>query len=447
MRVVGIVRVSRTAGREGASFVSPREQRERIVEKCEREDMELVEVHEEIDISGGDPLTDRPGLLAAVEAVEARDVDAIMVAYFDRLFRSLTVQAEVLERVEAAGGRVIAVDFGEVSAATSVQWVSSTMIGMISEYQKRTARERSGEAVADAVERGVMPWPAVPPGYVKGPDGILAPDETREIVLEAFELRAEGETIATIRDFLRSNGIHRSYQAVASMLRSRIYLGEIHFGELVNPHAHEPIVDRETWNRANAAVVSRGRRGKSDRLLARLGILRCGSCGARMVASVAGPQPRYHFYRCPPTEDCPEKMTIAAHIAEGVVVDRVRQRLADEEGHASALSEARQAEAEVESAQANLEAAIRAFASVEDEPAAHERLAGLRGERDVAIRCAEHLRSLSHGFTLRAAKDWDLLTLDEKRRVIRGLVHSAVVRPGRGPDRVSVTLREETAGR
>ena len=38
----------------------------------------------------------------------------IVAAYLDRIVRSLSVQAEVVTRVEAAGGRVLAVDVGEM---------------------------------------------------------------------------------------------------------------------------------------------------------------------------------------------------------------------------------------------------------------------------------------------------------------------------------------------
>jgi DNA invertase Pin-like site-specific DNA recombinase len=44
-------------------------------------------------VSGGTPLEHRDKLRRAVEAVEAGDADVIVVAYFDRLVRSLRVQA------------------------------------------------------------------------------------------------------------------------------------------------------------------------------------------------------------------------------------------------------------------------------------------------------------------------------------------------------------------
>ena len=96
-RAIGIVRVSEVRGREGESFASPAEQRERIEAVCEREGLRPLYVLDELDVSAGTPLDRRAGLRAAVEAIEAGDADVIVAAYFDRLVRWLRVQAELLE--------------------------------------------------------------------------------------------------------------------------------------------------------------------------------------------------------------------------------------------------------------------------------------------------------------------------------------------------------------
>ena len=44
-----------------------------------------------------------------------------MVAYFDRLVRSLKVQLEVIERVERAGGEIFALDHGKLTNGTAAQ--------------------------------------------------------------------------------------------------------------------------------------------------------------------------------------------------------------------------------------------------------------------------------------------------------------------------------------
>jgi site-specific DNA recombinase len=203
-RAIGIVRVSQTNGRDGDSFASPGEQRDRIRAACERDGLVLLDVIDELDVSGGTPLASRDGLRRAVESVEASEADVIVAAYFDRLVRSLRAQDELVSRVEAAGGSVLALDTGQVTNGSAGQWLSGTMLGAVAEYARRTAAERSGEAQARAVARGVLPWPNIPPGHRRGDDGVLVSDPvTAPIVAPAFAMRAGGETVAAVRAFPR----------------------------------------------------------------------------------------------------------------------------------------------------------------------------------------------------------------------------------------------------
>lgn len=250
-------------------------------------------------------------------------------------------------------------------------------------------------------------------------------------------MRADGATLKEVRAHLARQGIDRSHHGTSSLLRSRLLIGEIRFGDLEGSCA--AVVDRETWTRAQQAIIPRGRRPRSERLLARLGVLVCGTCGARMVVGTAH-NGGYHLYRCPPTGECPRRVTISATIAEQVITDRVRQALSDSEGRASMEADARTASLAAGRAQADLEAAIRAFAGVSDEPVAIARLQELRDERDRARRDAEHLGGLLPALTVNAADDWDLLTVGERRALIRAVVARASVAPGRGAGRITVEL-------
>ena len=445
-RAIGIIRVSQTKGREGESFASPDDQRDRIAADSERRGLRLIDVIEELDVSGGTPLDERSGLRGAVEAIEAGEAEVLVVAYFDRLVRSLPVQAEVVARVEAVGGQVLTVDAGEVSTKSAASWASGTMLGMMAEFQRRSAAERSAEAQARAVSRGVVPWPTIPPGYLRGEDGVLQPDPaTRPAVEGAFRLRAGGATIAEVREYLREQGIERSPHGTQALLASRLLLGEIHFGDLVNLEAHEPIIDRDLWAAVQRVRVPRGRRAKSDRLLARLGVLRCETCGGRMVVGTQTQNGRsYPFYRCSHVrEDCERRVTIGAEIVEQVVAESVCAALADIKGRATVEATAQAADQALADAQCDLDAAIRTLAGFQDEAAARDRLAELRRVRDEARAHREQLGDPRPAVTVTAATDWDRLTLDERRDLIRATVDRVTVGPGRGPGRITVELFAE----
>jgi DNA invertase Pin-like site-specific DNA recombinase len=438
---VGVVRVSRVGARSGETFVSPSEQRMRIEQACAQAGLELIEVIEELDVSGGAALAQRPGLSRAIGLIETGEADVVVVAYLDRLVRSLQVQAEVVSRVEKAGGDVLTVDAGALTNGSSAQWLSGTLLGAVSEYARRVTAERTADAKRRAVERGVPPFPNVPPGYQRGDGGRLEPHPIEaSTVGEAFRLRAEGSTVMDVRTFLRERGIERSYHGVQAMLGSRIYLGELSFGALVNPASHPAIVDAETWTRVQRARSPRGKRAKSERLLARLGVLRCATCGARMVVGSAH-HGQYALYRCPPVGDCPQRVTISAEVAERAVVEATKRAIGERQGSASASGAAEQAEREHERAEADLAAAVEAFSGLDDVAAARERLLALRDERDRKRERADELRAAVAPALTVSVDDWDRLTVDEQRALIRAAVDEVTVAPGRGADRITVRTR------
>jgi DNA invertase Pin-like site-specific DNA recombinase len=426
--------------------VSPREQEQRIATACEHDGLELVDVVQELDVSGGTPLDRRPGLRRAVEMVESGEASVLVVAYFDRLVRSLTVQREVVERVEKAGGGIVAVDVGEVRADTASRWLSSTMLGMVAEYHRRVTAERTQDAKRRAVARGVPPFPLIPPGYRRTDEGRLEPHPGQApAVAEAFRLRAGGATVMQVREYLHQHGVERSFHGTQALLKSRIPLGELRFGELVNSDSHIAIIEPAVWQAAQRMRSPRGRRAISERLLARLGVLRCASCGSRMSVGTTTQRGKvYGFYRCPPVGDCTDRVTISADAAERAVVAFVRDVLGGMSGTASLDDGIGEAELALDACEKELDAAVRAFTGLEDVDAARERLTELHEKRDrTRDRLAELQDAAIPAIGITATGDWDRLTLDEQRALIRAVVDRADVSPGRGPNRITFKLRSE----
>ena len=438
-RAIGIVRVSEVGGRDEIHTLD--EQRERIEALCVREGWRLVAVHEERDVSGGALLADRPGLSQAVTAVLTGHAERLASAYTDRLWRSTEVRSQVVRLVEAAGCEVWSAEEGRISNRNGADKFSGTVRTAADELYRDQISEKSAAAQARAVKLGYWMSPYVPVGYLRA-DKRLAPDpKTASVIADAFRVRDGGATVADVRAFLLERGIAMTYAAVTRMLANRAYLGELHFGKLSNLSAHPAIVDTDTFRRVQRVRVSSGRRARSERLLARLGVLRCGSCGARMSAT-SGHSGTRPMYRCGSHvgDDCPQPVTISAPLVEGLVVDRVRAALADVEGRASVEDNAREADAALERARLDVEAAARAFSGFEDETAVRERLAELSAARDLAQEQVDHLGSHRSVVTINAARDWDRLSLDARRALVRAVVAEVRVAPGRGVERVTVEL-------
>ena len=320
--------------------------------------------------------------------------------------------------------------------------------GSIDHYQRRYAREKSFLAVEIAIEKGKVPWPGEIPGYVRTDSRLIPDEEIVPVIVRAFEIRKDGGTIDAVHAHLLASGIDISYSATQHLLGDRIYLGEIRFGtHTPNLQACTPIISRELFDAVQKTKISRGRRAKSDRLLARIGVLKCGNCGSRMVVGTSN-SADYYIYRCQGS-NCTQRMTILAETVETMVVETVEELRAGRSKSARGAPDAvEQARLDVERAQAALDGAIMAFSGLDIEPAAIRRLRELREARDAAQERYVALEAAYAESDFAATTGpWDTLSLPEQRDLVRALIKQVLITPGRGRERVDVQEMPDIAHR
>ena len=113
-------------------------------------------------------------------------------------------------------------------------------------------------------------------------------------------------------------------------------------------------------------------------------------------------------------------------------------------GKASSTNGAQQAAREYERRQAELDRAIEVVldAGLEAEISATEGLARLRQARDDALERYEELQGIdTPTLVIDAAADWDSLSLEGRRGIIKAVLEYALVAPGRGDDRITFEAR------
>jgi site-specific DNA recombinase len=130
------------------------------------------------------------------------------------------------------------------------------------------------------------------------------------VVPRIFALYAEGKLGTTaIARTLEAEGAPAprkqgwSPNALQLILANPAYRGLIRWNDDTHPGLHEPLVDEETFEKAQAILSRRGedaslRRGNpTDFLLS--GLVRCGHCGRAYVGTSAhGNGGRYTYYAC-----------------------------------------------------------------------------------------------------------------------------------------------------
>ena len=386
-------------------------------------------------------LADRPKLVEAIKTVESHGADVIVAYDSSRLFRDIDVQRAAIERVESADGQFWTVTRGRMSHQTADDELHSNLDGVINHAERRRAKEKSMAAVDSAIAQGHVPWSQTAPGYTRNGDSTLKVDKKlAPVIVKAFKLRADGATVADVRAHLAEHGIVKSYHGTIHLLRDRIYLGEIHFKSRANLSAHPAIVDRELFNRVQRIKVSRGRRAQSERLLARLGVLRCSSCGGRMVIGTQTQHGRnYPFYKCGHVAaDCPKRVAISAELVEQMVIDAVNDLTGDFHGIWDKVTQnRRQAASDLEKAQAN----HAAFMSADLDFTQQATVSQAQKLQSAITDAQERVDKIGgSGRVKLSLKPWERLTHNEKRERIAALVESVTVAPGRGKDRVTIQM-------
>lgn len=432
MRLVGYIRVSRVAGREGESFISPAVQRERVEQLARAGGHTIIAWETDLDESGA--RIERPGFQAALRRVEAREADGVAVAKLDRFARSVTSAGRALERLEAAGGTLVVGDLG-MDTSTAAGKLMRNVLMALAEFELDRIRDNWGVARDRAIGRGVHISRVAPVGYKKRDDSRLEPDPVAApLVRELFLRRASGESwrnLCAWLDVVLPRPGPWGIGSLQGVVRNRVYLGEARAGDVLNVSAHEPIVGRGEWEAAQRRHARHPRSGH-EALLA--GLIYCESCSRLMTPSSDGRR-GYRRYDCQ-NRVCELSSAISERrvdaFVEAAFLDVVKR--APRLRAVSPTVEAEEALAAIERADEELAAYRDAnLVTVIGEAAF---VAGLRKRAETveaaqaAYAAAERARPLET-LSLSLVDEWERLTVREQRSILAAAIDGVFVRRAR----------------
>jgi hypothetical protein len=167
--------------------------------------------------------------------------------------------------------------------------------------------EKIREGKAMAAQRGLSLAPQTPFGYQRniirdtGPRRIvggLIPNDDAQHVRTMFGLAAAGKSVAQVRDLMAALGVRLPRSRVHRILTNVAYIGAItHNGDIAAENAHEPLIDRETFERVQASLRAnrkvQARTRNSGYLLTSLAF--CGQCGGRMYGKQGRPGSQHSY--------------------------------------------------------------------------------------------------------------------------------------------------------
>jgi site-specific DNA recombinase len=332
------------------SLDAQREAAEAFIQSQRREGwIALPELYDDGGFTGAN--MDRPALGRLLQAVEADELDCVVVYKVDRLSRSLLDFTRMLSVFEKHRVSFVAVT-QQFNTSTSLGRLTLNILLSFAQFERELIGERTRDKMSAARRKGKWVGGCPVLGYDVDPSGagLVVNEEEAERVRAIFALFEEhGSALKTLTELDRRGWRLKSWTLQSGQLRTGgpfalnslrrlltniLYTGAIRHKGQSYPGAHAAILAPGTWERVQGlihhpGVFARGRsRNKHLALLS--GLLYCDSCAARMVYSYSGKNNRkYPYYVCLNAQrkgwaECPGK-SLPARTIEESVLGRIRE--------------------------------------------------------------------------------------------------------------------------
>ena len=297
---------------EGFSIAA---QREACVRRVRDEGWELVD--EYVDKGESARTADRPQLRAMLARIgEESDVEAVIVHKVDRLARNMEDHVAIRALLRRRGVTLVSVteNLDETASGRLVEGIHALMAEFYSANLASEVRKGMGQKA----KLGGYPHKA-PLGYlnVREPIGgrlvahIVPDPERAPLVKVAFDLYATGEwTVERLAHEIADRGLrnrgagrplrgqsgHRLRARTAA--RDRAYVGIVEWDGIEYEGVHEPLVERDTFDKVQELLAARAMRGTRERRHHHYlkGVLVCGVCGRRL--SIQRSKGTYTYFYC-----------------------------------------------------------------------------------------------------------------------------------------------------
>ena len=306
------------------------------------------EIYDDGGFSGGN--MQRPGLVRLMADVAAGKVNVIVVYKVDRLTRSLADFARIVDVLDAAGASFVSVT-QSFNTTTSMGRLTLNVLLSFAQFEREVTGERIRDKIAASKRKGMWMGGPVPLGYDVIDRKLVVNEgeaaQVRHIMnryLEVGSVRPMVDELAAaefktklrpLRNGRSIGGVAFSRGGLFHLLSNCVYIGEVRHKGATYDGAHDAIVEREVWDRVQAALAdkapARTRRANVRHPSILAGLVHDGH-GRKMTPSHAVKQAkRYRYYmtrdRQPGT---PAVWRVPAHDLEQLVVARLCRHLVEE---------------------------------------------------------------------------------------------------------------------
>lgn len=227
--------------------------------------------------SGGS--MERPGLAALLADIAEARIDVVVVYKVDRLTRSLTDFAKIVETFDSNGVSFVSVTQA-FNTTTSMGRLTLNVLLSFGQFERDVTGERIRDKIAASKKKGMWMGGLAPLGYDPPTDPMTralvvnpAEAETVRLIfgrylelgsvhavmlwLDQQQIRSKARLTAKGRNI---GGLPFERGALFHLLKNRVYLGEITHKSESFPGAHPPIVEPAIFDQVQQSLAAHARR-------------------------------------------------------------------------------------------------------------------------------------------------------------------------------------------
>ena len=259
------------------SLHAQREACEAFIKSQAGEGWRLVKTaYDDGGLSGG--TMERPALRRLLSDINHGLIDVAVVYKVDRLTRSLTDFAKMVEVFDARGVSFVAVT-QQFNTTSSMGRLTLNVLLSFAQFEREVTGERIRDKIAASKQKGMWMGGLVPLGYDVIDRRLLVNQSEAQTVLVIFRRYLELGSVRLLMEDLNRRGIRSKVRvakngkqsggnlffrgALYVLLSNPIYIGQIRHKGVRHPGLHEPIVDGELWEKTQRLLRSHAVRGVS----------------------------------------------------------------------------------------------------------------------------------------------------------------------------------------
>ncbi len=260
------------------SLHAQREACEAFIRSQAGEGWRLIKTHyDDGGLSGG--TMERPALQSLLEDIRQKLVDVVVVYKVDRLTRSLSDFAKMVEIFDASSVSFVAVT-QQFNTTTSMGRLTLNVLLSFAQFEREVTGERIRDKIAASKRKGMWMGGLVPLGYeVRDSHLVINPSEA-ETVRNIFQRYGELGSVRLLKNELdqreirskiritkngiKSGGESFSRGALYTLLGNPIYIGEVRHKGTRHPGLHEPIIERTVWEKTDELLHAHAARARGQ---------------------------------------------------------------------------------------------------------------------------------------------------------------------------------------